>query len=71
MKVKVSVDLVMHIPGEFQDDFQAVDLVDQTLRDMLYVGVDSDDVEQDTDYLPIDELTVRMYKVLAGRIPTS
>jgi hypothetical protein len=71
MKVKVTLDLIMNIPGEFQDDFQAVDLIDQTLRDMLYVGVDSDDSEEDINDLPIDDLTIRMYKVLSGRILTS
>ena len=66
MKVKVSLDLIMHIPGEFQDDHDAVNLIDRVLRDQLYVGVEFDD--NDDDVLPIDELDIRMYKVLAGRI---
>lgn len=66
MKVKVNLDLVMHIPGEFQDDHDAVKLIDRVLRDQLYVGVEFDD--NDDDVLPVDELDIRMYKVLAGRI---
>ena len=66
MKVKVSLDLVMRIPGEFQDDHDAVKLIDRVLRDQLYVGVEFDD--NDDDVLPVDELDIRMYKVLAGRI---
>ncbi len=66
MKVKVNLDLVMHIPGEFQDDHDAVNLIDSILRDQLYVGVEFDHYDDET--LPIDELDIRMYKVLAGRI---
>lgn len=66
MKVKVNLDLILNIPGEFQDDHDAVKLIDRVLRDQLYVGVEYDD---DVDELfPIDELDIRMYKVLAGRI---
>lgn len=66
MKVKVNLDLVMHIPGEFQDDHDALKLIDQFLRDQLYVGVEYDnDVDE---VFPIDQLDIRMYKVLAGRI---
>jgi hypothetical protein len=70
MKVKVNVELILQIPGELQNDFQAVDVIDKALRDMLYVGVHSDELEEGSEYLIIDDLTVRMYKVLAGRIPT-
>lgn len=66
MKVKVNLDLVMRIPGEFQDDHDAVSLIDGVLRDQLYVGVELDHYDDET--LPIDELDIRMYKVLAGRI---
>ena len=66
MKVKVNLDLIMHIPGEFQNDHDAVKLIDRVLRDQLYVGVEFDD--SDDDVLPVDELDIRMYKVLAGRI---
>jgi len=67
MKVKVNLDLVMHIPGEFQDDHDAVKLIDRVLRDQLYVGVEFDDDDMD-DVLPIEELDIRMYKVIAGKI---
>lgn len=67
MKVKVNLDLIMHIPGEFQDDHLAVKLIDRILRDQLYVGVEFDDNDMD-DVLPVEELDIRMYKVLAGKI---
>ena len=67
MKVKVNLDLVMHIPGEFQDDHDAVKLIDRVLRDQLYVGVEFDDDDMD-DVLPIEELDIRMYKVITGKI---
>ena len=66
MKVKVSLDLVMHIPGEFQNDHDAVKLIDRVLRDQLYVGVEFDDY--DDNIFPVDELDIRMYEVLAGKI---
>lgn len=68
MKVKVNVELIMNIPGEFQDDHAAVGIIDQVLRDQLYVGVDIRDYEDDIDVFPIEELAVRSYFVLAGRI---
>jgi hypothetical protein len=37
---------------------------------MLYVGVHSDELEEGSEYLIIDDLTLRTYKVLTGRIPT-
>lgn len=67
MKVKVNLDLVMHIPGEFQDDDLAVKLIDRVLRDQLYVGVEFDDNDMD-DVLPVEELHIRMYKPLAGKL---
>ncbi len=67
MKVKVNVDIHLDIPGEFQDDNMAVSLIDQTLRDMLYVGVDYE--EEEMLELPINEIKIRSYFVLAGRVP--
>lgn len=69
MKVRVNTDIILDIPGEFQDDDMAISLIDQTLRDMLYVGVeyDPDDLPSD-DFLPIDHLEIRNYFVLSGRV---
>ena len=67
MKIKLNLDLIMHIPGEFQDDYLAVKLIDRVLRDQLYVGLEFDDNDMD-DVLPVEELDIRMYKVLAGKI---
>lgn len=68
MKVKVNLDLILHIPGEFQDDDLAFKLIDRVLRDQLYVGVDVSDYQDIDDTLPIEELTIRMYKPLSGKI---
>ena len=67
MKVKVNLDLIMHIPGEFQDDHLAVKLIDRVLRDQLYVGTEFEDDSFD-EVLPVEQLEIRMYKVLSGRI---
>ena len=68
MKVKVTAEIHLDIPGEFQDDKLAVSLIDQTLRDMLYVGVTYDQDDLPEDFLPINELHIRSYYVLAGRV---
>jgi hypothetical protein len=68
MKVKVTAEIHLNIPGEFQDDQLAVKLIDDTLRDMLYVGVDYDEEDLPEDFLPIKELTISSYEVLAGRV---
>ena len=65
MKVKVNLDITMHIPGEFQDDDLAIQMINRVLREQLYVGIEFDD---DDDILPIDELNIKTYKVIAGRI---
>lgn len=68
MKVKVTAEIHLDIPGEFQNDELAVSLIDQTLRDMLYVGVEYDQDDLPEDFLPINDLHIRSYHVLAGRV---
>lgn len=67
MKVKINLELHLDIPGEFQDDHRAVEMIEQELRDQLYVGCDYDDTYQ-FDRLHVDEMHLRSYKVLSGKI---
>lgn len=71
MKVKVNLELIMNIPGEFQDDHAAINVIDQVLRDQLYVGVDIRDYVHDLDVFPVEELQIKSYFVLTGRIPNA
>ena len=68
MKVKVTLELELNIPGEFQNDALAVSFIDSSLRDMLYVSEDQDEDDLPEDYLPIKKLKIRSYFVLAGRV---
>lgn len=68
MKVKVTAEIYLNIPGEFQDDKLATSLIDQTLRDMLYVGVEYDQDDLPEDFLPINDLYITSYDVISGRV---
>lgn len=68
MRVKVNTDIYLDIPGEFQDDDLAISLIDRTLRDMLWVGVEYDPQDIEDDFLPIEQLEIKSYFVLSGRI---
>jgi hypothetical protein len=48
MKVKLFVEIDADIPGEFQDNKMATDLLDQEIRDLLCVGVQFDKYDQPT-----------------------
>lgn len=69
MKVKVLAEIILDIPGEFQEDTMAIAMIDQELRDQLYVGCDYQ-LNEETDTLHIHELAITSYIVLSGRIPT-
>lgn len=68
MKVKVNADIYLDIPGEFQDDNMAISLIDETLRDMLYVGVNYDQDDLPEDFLPINHMEIKSYFVISGRV---
>jgi len=68
MKVKVLAEIILDIPGEFQEDAMAVAIIDQQLRDQLYVGCDYE-LNEETDTFHVHELAIRSYIVLSGRIP--
>lgn len=68
MKVKVNTDIYLDIPGEFQDDDLAISLIDQTLRDMLYVGVQYDQEDLPEDFLPVNHMEIKSYFVISGRV---
>jgi len=68
MKVKVTTDIFLDIPGEFQDDDLAISLIDQTLRDMLYVDANYDNDDLPEDFLPITHMEITSYFVVSGRV---
>ena len=68
MKVKVTTDIFLDIPGEFQDDNLAISLIDQTLRDMLYVDANYDNDDLPEDFLPITHMEITSYFVVSGRV---
>jgi hypothetical protein len=67
MRVKVKTEIYLDIPGELQDDDEALRLIDQTLRDMLYVGIDYDEDIED-DFIIFNQLEILDYLVLSGRL---
>ena len=68
MKVKVTTDIFLDIPGEFQDDDLAISLIDQTLRDMLYVDANYVNDDLPEDFLPITHMEITSYFVVSGRV---
>lgn len=68
MKVKVTTDIFLDIPGEFQDDNLAISLIDETLRDMLCVNADYGKEDLPDDFLPITHMEITSYFVISGRV---
>ena len=68
MKVKITAEIHLNIPGEFQDDELALRLIDETLRDMLYVDAVYDEDDLPEDFLPVTNMIITSYDVLAGRV---
>jgi hypothetical protein len=66
MKIKFTAEITMDIPGEFQDDAEAVQLITDELRDRLETEVEYDKYDQPS--LLFLSAKVRSYFVTAGRI---
>jgi hypothetical protein len=66
MKIKFTAEITMDIPGEFQDDAEAVQLITDELRDRLETEVEYDKYDQPS--LLFLSAEVRSYFVTAGRI---
>jgi hypothetical protein len=46
MKVKFTVEIQADIPGEFQDDAEAVQLLQEEVTELLSIGVEYDKYDQ-------------------------
>jgi len=66
MKIKFTAEITMDIPGEFQDDAEAIQLITEELRDRLETEVEYDKYDQPS--LMFLTAEVRSYFVTAGRV---
>ena len=66
MKIKFTAEITMDIPGEFQDDADAVQLITEELRDRLETEVEYDKYDQPSLMFLTAEIT--NYSVTAGRV---
>jgi hypothetical protein len=66
MKVRFTAEITMDIPGEFQDDAEAVQLITDELRDRLETEVEYDKYDQPS--LMFLTAQIRSYFVTAGKI---
>jgi hypothetical protein len=66
MKIKFTAEITMDIPGEFQDDADAVQLITEELRDRLETEVEYDKYDQPSLIFLTAEID--NYSVTAGRV---
>jgi hypothetical protein len=72
MKITMTAEITMDIPGEFQEDALAVIMIQDELRDILETEVSYDDYSDD-DRPEVKFLTakVKTYRVISGKISVS
>lgn len=68
MKVKLTAEIIMNIPGEFQDDAEAVSIISDELKDRLDIGYEYED-DMSGEFV-FKDVTICSYFVTAGRIPS-
>jgi len=66
MKVKLVVEIHADIPGEFQDDKLAINILDQEMRDLLSVAVQYD--KYDHPEITFDEISIINYIPGLGKL---
>lgn len=66
MKIKFTAEITMDIPGEFQDDDIAVQMIKDELRDKLEIGFEYDKYDQPSIMFLSSQ--VSDYTVTAGRV---
>lgn len=60
MKAHIKLDLVVDFPGDvFSTKDECIDIIDQQLRDLLFVGVDYSDNPQ--NYFGVDHMEITKY----------
>lgn len=66
MKTKITVEIHLQIPGEFQDDALAVSAITKEIEERLDIGCEYED--DMSDEIIFKDLKVRSYFVVSGRI---
>jgi hypothetical protein len=66
MKIKFTAEITMDIPGEFQDDDLATEVIMQELNERLDIGYEYEKEDQPTFMFLTTKL--RSYFVTAGRV---
>jgi hypothetical protein len=66
MKIKFTAEITMDIPGEFQDDDLATEVIMQELNERLDIGYEFEKEDQPTFMFLTTKL--RSYFVTAGRV---
>jgi hypothetical protein len=66
MKIKFTAEITMDIPGEFQDDALATEVIMQDLNERLDIGYEFEKEDQPSFMFLTAEL--RSYFVTAGRV---
>jgi hypothetical protein len=56
MKIKLTLDVFMHVPDEFSSDKIPVKVIDALFREQLAVGVF--DPEEPFDFFNVEEITI-------------
>ena len=69
MKTKITVEIEVQIPGEFQDSALAVSAISRELEERLDIGCEYED--DMSDEILFKDLKVCNYFVTAGRIKTT
>lgn len=66
MKIKFTAEITMDIPGEFQDDILATQVIMEELKERLDIGCEFEKEDQPTFMFLTAKL--RSYFVTAGRV---
>lgn len=66
MKVKINVEIHADIPGEFQNDAEAVKLLQEEVDELLSIGCEYD--KEDQPSVMFTSAKIRMYIPGAGKL---
>jgi len=66
MKVKLNVEIHADIPGEFQDDAQAVQLLQEEINERFEIGYEYD--KEDQPSVMFESAQIKIYIPGAGKL---
>jgi hypothetical protein len=66
MKVKINVEIHADIPGEFQDDAEAVQLLQQEINERFEIGYEYE--KEDQPSVLFESAQIKMYIPGAGKL---